>query len=353
MRYIFSSIALLLVCISFGQKKVLDHTVYDDWQSIKDVVFQPQGNLIAYTVTPQEGDAILYIKDIKSHWELAIPRGSQASFSENGQLFIAKIKASFIETRKAKIEKKKADELPKDSLFIYDINSKTSQIIPSVKSYQLPEKANNIIAYLMDKKGDINKEGSELIIYNFKTLFKQRYTNVSQYAINPNGQQLIVYQVPNKNNPAQVLLANANDSTFRKISTHLYSATGFIWDEIGEQAAYYIEPDSTSKALQKKYQLAYFKLGMDSSERALTTSNTLLPNNYVFGADKKLNFSKSGKVLELGIQPILPIKDTSLPEFDRVSVDIWHYNDPSLQPMQLKNIDAQLKNTELVPKTKT
>ncbi len=37
-----------------------------------------------------------------------------------------------------------------------------------------------------------------------------------------------------------------------------------------------------------------------------------------------------------------------MPEFDRVSVDIWHYADPLLQPMQLKNLEASLKSTETI-----
>jgi hypothetical protein len=143
-------------------------------------------------------------------------------------------------------------------------------------------------------------------------------------------------------------LANVQDTTSRIISGGIYSATGFAWDDLGLQAAYYVEKDSTNKALQKNYQLNYFKLGMDSSIIALTTNHSSIPKEYVFGADKKLQFSKSGEVLELGIQPILPIKDTSLPEFERVSLDIWHYADDQLQPMQLKNLETTLKSTEKV-----
>jgi dipeptidyl aminopeptidase/acylaminoacyl peptidase len=37
-----------------------------------------------------------------------------------------------------------------------------------------------------------------------------------------------------------------------------------------------------------------------------------------------------------------------LPDFERASLDIWHYADAILQPMQLKNLDASLKSTETV-----
>ena len=346
MKSILSILCSFLVITGFTQKIPLDHTVYDTWQSVKEVVYQPQGQFFAYTIMPQEGDGQLFIKDLKSNWEYKLPRGAQPTFSDNGKYLIAKIKPFFSETKQAKIDKKKTDELPKDSLFIYDLFSKKSQIIPTVKSYQWPEKGNHSIAYLLDKKGDINKEGSELVIYNFDTHFKQIFKNVAQFAMSPSGENVIVYQVGLKNKPAQVLLANSTDSITRSLSSHLFTATGFVWDALGEQAAYYIEKDSTSKALQKKYQLAYFKLGMDSAALVVSNETKNMPTNYVLGADKKMNFSKSGKVLELGIQPILPIKDTSLPEFERVSLDVWNYMDANLQPIQLKNLESNLKATE-------
>ena len=348
MRLYSLVVALLLSFVGFAQKKPLDHTVYDQWQSVKETVMHPSGQYIAYTIVPQEGDGMLFIRNIKSKVEFKIPRGTQFVFSEDGNFLFGKIKPFYSETRKAKIDKKKADELPKDSLFIYHLQNDSLEKIANVKSFQTPSKSNGAIVFLIDKKGDINKEGSELIIYNLKTSFKHTLKQISQYAFNPNGQQVIAYQVSNKGNNAKVILANVQDTTNRILSGGIYSATGFVWDDLGLQAAYYVEKDSTNKALQKNYQLNYFKLGMDSSIIALTTNHSSIPKEYVFGADKKLEFSKSGEVLELGIQPILPIKDTSLPEFERVSLDIWHYADDQLQPMQLKNLETTLKSTEKV-----
>lgn len=191
-------VGLSLSSFAFAQKKPLDHTVYDQWQSIKETIIQGQGKFIVYNIVPQEGDGQLVIRNIESKEEVFIPRGTQANFSEDGMFVFGKIKPLFAETRKAKIEKKKADELPKDSLFIYDIKNTHLEKIANVKSFQTPSKANGSLVYLLDKKGDINKDGSELVIHNLKTRFKHSFKNVAQYALNPNGQQVIVYQVPTK-----------------------------------------------------------------------------------------------------------------------------------------------------------
>jgi hypothetical protein len=162
----------LCVLVSFAQKIPLDHTVYDQWQSISNVLIDANGKYTAYQVNLQEGDGQLFIQHKLNKTNIVIPRGAQAGFSEDGRYVFGKIKPFFAETRKAKIDKKKADELPKDSLFIYDIQNGHLEKIANVKSFQSPSKYTGSLAYLMDKKGDINKEGSDLMIYNLKTQFK-------------------------------------------------------------------------------------------------------------------------------------------------------------------------------------
>ena len=103
---------------------------------------------------------------------------------------------------------------------------------------------------------------------------------------------------------------------------------------------------SNCRALEKK--LAIYKAGDDSAKRVVNRMSASLPSNYTIGGDKKLKFSKSGTILEFGIQPILPAKDTSLPEFERAVLDIWHYNDAALQTVQVKSLETDLKATEPV-----
>ena len=103
MKRILCSCLLLLSISVQAQKKPLDHTVYDQWQSIKDVVLSNDGNWMSYTVAPQEGDATLYVRHLKTNQIIKIERGTQSKFTENNAFLIAKIKPTFDETRKAKI----------------------------------------------------------------------------------------------------------------------------------------------------------------------------------------------------------------------------------------------------------
>ena len=340
---------LVFICLqTSAQKKELDHTVYDSWQSIRETSFHPQGKFITYTINPQEGDGNLIIRNVQSGKELSIARATQAVFTENGEYLVAKIKPSFAETRKAKIDKKKADEMPKDSLVIVTLTTSTIQKIPSVKSFQIAEHGNDIIVYLKDKKGDIVKEGSDLVMRDLSSAKEKTFSNVTQYLIHPKALGVAMYQVKTKQKEAQVILATIADTTIKVLSDKVYTATNLTWDEDGKQLAYLVEKDSADKALQKNYYLAYYTPSLDAAVSIFDKTSNAIPTNYTIGGDRKIKFSKSGNKLELGVQPILPLKDTSLPEFERVSVDIWHYNDPIIQPAQLKALENTLKSTELV-----
>jgi len=346
MKQLFTIFSLFISFFSFSQKLALDHSVYDQWESIRETIWQPQGQFICYTINPQEGDAVLIVKNITSKSEIIIPRGAQPVFTEDGNYLIAKIKPTFNETRKAKIDKKKPDEMPKDSLVILSLATGKINKIPTVKSFQVPEFGNGLIAYLMDPKSDFNKEGAPLYFRDLNSGQERVFSNISQYLIHPKGEGVMMYQVRTKLKEAKIFLSSIADTNTITLNSHFYTATNFTWDEQGKQLAYLVERDSVDKALQKNYTLAYYNHELDSAHFVLNRNHDQIPKQYTIGGDHKITFSKSGAVISLGIQPILPIKDTSLPEFDRVSVDIWHYADPTLQTVQLKNLDATLKSTE-------
>ena len=121
MKRILSLCFILLTLTVNAQKKPLDHSVYDQWQSIKDVIISNDGTWLTYTIAPQEGDGQLIIQHLKNGQKIKIERGTQLQFTENSNFVIAKIKPTFNETRLAKIAKKKPEDMPKDSLVIIDL----------------------------------------------------------------------------------------------------------------------------------------------------------------------------------------------------------------------------------------
>src|SRR5690606_37451416 len=114
MSRIFLTLVLTFVLSAvYSQKKPLDHTVYDGWESIGSRAISNDGKWIVYNISVQEGDNELVIQSSNLSSKLIIPRGSNATITEDSRFVIFSIKPFYKDTREAKIKKKKADDQPK------------------------------------------------------------------------------------------------------------------------------------------------------------------------------------------------------------------------------------------------
>ena len=202
--------------LTFAQKKPLDHTVYDNWQSISGEKISNDGKYVAYAVTPQEGDNNLFIKNLKTNTLFNYQRAASFDFTFDNQFGAFLIKPFFKDTRLAKIKKKKADDMPKDSLGIVSLANSQFWKIPRVKSFKFPKKDGNVVAYLLDKepadttkkkaplkKDDSDfffadepasattKEGNSLILRDLKSQTETTFKGVTEYEFSENGKFLL------------------------------------------------------------------------------------------------------------------------------------------------------------------
>ena len=106
MKRLFSLFVFLPFYL-LAQKKPLDHSVYDSWQSIGEKMISNDGKWVVYTVTPQEGDGGLFIESTDgSNYKTEISRGYNAIITEDNRFVVFKIKPWYKETREAKIKKR-------------------------------------------------------------------------------------------------------------------------------------------------------------------------------------------------------------------------------------------------------
>jgi len=133
--------------LSYGQKKPLDPSDYDGWQSIGEKLLSPDGEWLVYTITPQESDGRLVIKTTHGAYAKEIPRDAEAGITEDSRFLVFHIKPFYRDTREARIRKKTPDQFPKDSLAWIELGTDRLTLIPRVKSYRLPEKNGEWLAY--------------------------------------------------------------------------------------------------------------------------------------------------------------------------------------------------------------
>jgi dipeptidyl aminopeptidase/acylaminoacyl peptidase len=408
--------------IAFAQKKPLDHTVYDGWQSIGERKISNDGKWVIYTVDVQEGDNELVIQSTDSIFNKKIfERGYNAVITEDSRFVIFKIKPLYKEIREAKIKKKKPDEMPKDSIAIVRLDKMTLWKQPKVKLYKTPQKEAGWVAYQLEKPSEPNKSspadkkvidslkrtidslvqllparkrnrnddliesgkwkvestefpvsgdltgnytdadgdeipgtaadaGSDLILRKLETGEEKLFKNVTEYYFDKKAKKLLIETAKNPKDSlskATVLLHDLRKGITETLSTGGNDFRNFAMTDDGTQIAFTAERDSSSKALQKFHKLWYYKEGMDSAQ-VLADKNTVgMKVGMTISENGVLNFSKSGKRLFFGTSPVQIPKDTTLIEIDKVNVDVWHYKDDYLQPVQLKNLDNDLKRNYL------
>jgi dipeptidyl aminopeptidase/acylaminoacyl peptidase len=405
MRYISILFFLVLTVSVQAQKKPLDHTVYDTWQSFADRAISNDGKYVAYAINPQEGDGVLVLQSVIGGYKVVIPRGAGVVISEDSKYAICRIKPTFAQTRDAKIKKKRPDEMPKDSLAIVKLGDNKVVKTARLKSFKLPDDAGGWLAYLLDKEqpempktkasldsaakiksmfamadslvraadsirlkatnASVNgmsvlqvpaqpakvmeenvEEGTTLVLMNLITGAETKYTLVSDFYFNKKGTTLVLKKTKKNgilNSTATIVKVELSSMKATTILTKFNDAKLFRLDEAGKQLAFVAERDSAAKAVRKFYQLYYYADGKDSAVAIATQSSKGVPAGHIISDNQAVSFSKSGSQLFFGTAPLWPLKDTSLPEFDRVSVDVWHYNDDQIMPMQLRSAETELK----------
>ncbi|HEX2629525.1 MAG TPA: prolyl oligopeptidase family serine peptidase [Chitinophagaceae bacterium] len=142
---------LFICCVVMAQKKPLDHTVYDGWQSIGERMISNDGRWVVYSVNPQEGDNELVIQSADATYKKTIARGYNAVITEDSRYAIFRIKPLFKDTRDARIKKKRPDEMPKDSFAIVELGKDEIWKLARVKSYKTPTKESGWVAYHLEK----------------------------------------------------------------------------------------------------------------------------------------------------------------------------------------------------------
>jgi dipeptidyl aminopeptidase/acylaminoacyl peptidase len=401
MKFLFSLI-LLFPFQLFAQKKPLDHSVYDGWQSLGERAISNDGRWAVYAVNVQEGDGTLYIQSTGNvQNKLAIPRGYNAVITDDSRYVVFRIRPHYKETREARIKKKKIEDMPKDSVGIVELGKEGITKVAKVKGYKVPEKGAGWVAYHKEKdpqtvrpsaqptqrivdslrlkidsltqlvvqlknmKGgsadgaDADEEpgsstpadaGSDLVLRNLITGKERTFKNVTDYTFNKYGQKLVIEFAKAPRDSASKAAVAVFDLKKERLDTVLKGGNdfrGFAFTEDGSKLAFVAERDTNTKALQKFYGLYLYRDGQEGAELLVDKKTVGMELGMSVSENSTISFSKSGNRLIFGTAPIQPPKDTSLIDIDLVKLDIWHYNDDFLQTQQLYNLQNELRRNYL------
>ncbi len=158
-------------------KRALTHQDYDSWRSIQAPQISRDGRFVAYAFMPQDGDGEIVVRNVASGKDWRAPRGyrppvpppddpsvnvgevlaTQARlvrplFTADSRFLLFSIEPTKAEITKAKKDKKKPEEMPKNALGIMDLSTGNVTRAERVKNFQVPEDGSGFIAYLLEPK---------------------------------------------------------------------------------------------------------------------------------------------------------------------------------------------------------
>jgi dipeptidyl aminopeptidase/acylaminoacyl peptidase len=366
-------LALLFVCPLFAQKRAFTQDDYDSWRHIQNQQLSNDGRYLAYAVFPQQGDGELIVRDLVTGKELhqsagelppppkpnfAIPQieeppipppGIAVRFTADSRTIVFSTFAPRDEVERAKRQKRKPEDMPKGDVVVIGLASGTVFRAPRAKNFQVPSAANGWVAYLQTPekpepksapKSDQPKpkkiETGDLVLRNLNDRTERRFGGVSEYTFSRDAKLLVfavgldkadadgVYAiVPGASSSPAVLLSGKGK--YEKLA----------WDEDQLRLAFLSDRDDSS-ARQPRFKLYTWDRQSPSALELVSSNTSGVPANWVISEHATITLAKAGDRIFFGTAPRPPLQKApdNTPADERVSVDLWSWNDDYIQPMQ-------------------
>ena len=386
-------------------KRPITHQDYDSWRSIQAPQISRDGKFIAYAFLAQDGDGDVIVRNVATGVDWKAPRGyrppvpppddpganigefqaAQARlvrpvFTADSKFLIFSIEPTKAEVNKAKKDKKKPEDMPKNAMGIMDLSNGTVTRIEKVKNFQVPEDGSGFIAYLMEAKPEEKpapretssasgtgqppaaagnqapgaqsgeggrpsggrppkkKEyGTDLILRNMSTGTQATFTDVLDYSLAKDANTLVFTVSAKSEDTNGVYAVNTRSEGSR---VELLRGKGkyqkLTWDEDNNQLAFIADKDD-AEAKQPKFKVYYWSRSQTAAVEVASNVSPGLRKEFVISERANLGFSLDGSRLFFGTAPPPePEKnpDEEIPADEKVIVDLWHWKDDYVQPIQ-------------------
>lgn len=350
------------------EKRALTHEDYDTWESTSSEKITKDGQWAGFRVNLQDGDGrleILSLDDPKQSF--TISRGTTWSFSHDDNYAFGKITVQKDTVRALKLRKTKADDMPKDSLFILDLVNGKIEKLARVKSFASPKEDGNWLAVHFEKDlkkkegentgGDKGKEkpkkpeGTRLYVTRLGGNERWNFDDVKSYGFSEKGNQLY-YITADKDSLTKggVYLLDLKSGQSHLVDEGKAEYLSPSFSKSGALLAYITTEDS-AKAKKPYYDLYLFETSTRNNKKIVDNNTDGILTDGMIGKDGNLFFSEKEDRLYFGTAPdykhFAYEEDTTILDEERVKLDIWGWQDDEIQPMQLKNREQEEKRSFL------
>jgi len=370
----------------------LDFDVYDSWKSIAGVDLSRDGEWLSFTVNPQVGDGELVLKRSSGADEQKIARGSAARFTTDSKYYVYTIVPAKADVDKARKEKKAPKDQPKNNLAIRSLADGKTTVIERVRIARWPAKDSGWFAYQVEeapmppaapaatppkpptdsvsedgdqgapvqvapakgqepkpeqKQDDKPKKktghavGSEWIVRRIADGKEFKVADVADLNFTEDGKSLF-YSVSTKTGDGDgVFWMDVESQKTTPIATGMGQYRSIVLNKDTGMIAFLTDRDRYTKD-PAEWAIHTWKPGDKASKEIVADGASGIGKDWVIVNRGQFNFSPNGKRLffETGPKPESAPKPAD-PDEEKAVLDVWSWNDPLIQPVQLLRAAAE------------
>jgi dienelactone hydrolase len=293
----------------YGQKPVIDSSVFDKWPRVDRADISKDGNYIVYYNVMAAGgnDRVMVLQAIRQQWKASFKGVRSYHMLQDGRQLVL--------------------QNSEDSLFIMQMATKKMRHLARVSDYKVVGKGEREkLCYLSpaDTQG-LNK----LTLYSTSSNKQWGEDSVADHWFSGGGNVLVIKKKTKGG------LHSSYTWEWHNLDN---GAVGKIWegdailnysmDGVGRQLTFTTQlPDSG------KYGLWYYHEGMASADPRVVDGSVGIDSNLQLDI-APIIFSRDGKRVFFSLAE----KNARKPSSAGVQLDIWNYRDPLLQEAQLRNV---------------
>ncbi len=333
-------------------KRALDHADYARWNRIQNDVLSKDGAWIAYQLVPGDGDGLLIVRALDDDRSLEVERAASPRFSADSRFVVALVNPSEADVDAARAEGRRGGTLPNTSLVVVDLRDLSTARFADVQSFDLPEDAGGVVAFLAsaepeveDDAGEREEEegtprlddGTTLVVRDLETGEEERFEYVVDYSFSADGSALF-YAASGDEGAADGVFAVRPAGGVAPV---LEGEGRYVQLAVSDEGAAAFLTDRDSRAAAAPAFALYTSTGAAAAVRVRPGAGEL-PAGWAPSQFGEVSFSGSGSRVFFGTAPApRPAFKSDVAEHEQVSVDIWNWKDPLLQPMQLVQADRE------------
>ena len=366
-KFILLTALISVSTTAFSQKKIIDHTVYNDWKRTEKQQLSSNGNWVTYETVPARGDGYLYIYNVKKQKLDSFFRAKDAKIAWDESFIAFKVTPGFDTLRNCELNKVDKKKWPKDSLFIFNSSNDSVIKIAKLKQFSVAQKG-SVLFYLTEDKsfeGTAKKKKKSFLHKKKKSENKEiksdgtlfyKWTNfeskghyikdVTEFSLSEDGKYVAYIRHSKvKSDSFSLSICLVYDEygivEFPKMSAYKLP----VWNKNTSKIAYLSSSDTNNV---KQFDLHVYDLKTKKQRLIGDTLELDFSKELGISEHRTPIFTDNGKYLFFGVNQRVKqeAKDTLL-ETEKVNVDVWHYLDPQIQPQQLAELKTAKKKNIL------